>query len=81
MLVTVKRLEMEMAQQLTERTLIRSLYIAARERRWNRDRRRRIAEMRRRERATFVSDIDWVETMAIQLAEIRALPELVDRHS
>jgi hypothetical protein len=52
-----------------------SLYIAARERCWNRDRRRRIAEMRRRERATFMAQIDWVEAMAIQLAEIRTLPE------
>lgn len=55
--------------------MIRTLYIAARERRWNRDRHRRIAEMRRRENATFMAQIDWVEAMAIQLAEIRALPE------
>ena len=61
--------------------MIRSLYAAARERYWNRDRRRRIAEMRRRERATFITNIDWVEAMAVQLAEIRALPEPVDRHS
>ena len=54
---------------------MRSLYIAARERRWNRDRRRRIAEMRQRERASFIAQIDWVEAMAIQLAEIRMLPE------
>lgn len=55
--------------------MIRSLYIVAREGRWNRDRRRRIAEMRRRERASFMAQIDWVEAMAIQLAEIRTLPE------
>ncbi len=55
--------------------MMRSLYIAARERRWNRDRRRRIAEMRRRERANFMAEIDWVEAMASQLAEIRMLPE------
>ena len=54
---------------------MRSLYIAARERRWNRDRRRRIAEMQRRERASFIAQVDWVEAMAIQLAEIRMLPE------
>lgn len=60
--------------------MIRSLYIAARERRWNRDRRRRIAQMHRRERTNFMADIDWVEAMAIQLAEIRALPEPFDRH-
>jgi hypothetical protein len=55
--------------------MMRSLYIAARERRWNRDRRRRIAEMRQRERASFIAQVDWVEAMAIQLAEIRMLPE------
>lgn len=55
--------------------MIRSLYIAVREQRWNRDRRRRIAEMRRRERATFMAEIGWVEAMAVQLVEIRALPE------
>ena len=59
--------------------MIRSLYAAAQERRWNRDRRRRIAEMSRRERATFITNIDWVEAMAFQLAEIRALPEPVNR--
>ena len=55
--------------------MMRSLYIAARERRWNRDRLRRIAEMRQRERASFIAQVDWVEAMAIQLAEIRMLPE------
>ena len=55
--------------------MIRSLYMVARERRWNRDRHRRIAEMRRRERASFMAQIGWVEAMAVQLAEIRTLPE------
>jgi hypothetical protein len=55
--------------------MIRLVYIAVRERRWNRDRRRRIAEMRQRERATFIAQVDWVEAMASQLAEIRMLPE------
>jgi hypothetical protein len=58
-----------------EESMIRSLYMVARERRWNRDRRRRIAEMRRRERASVMARIDWVEAMAVQLAEIRTLPE------
>ena len=78
-LVTGKRLETEMTHTLTARisplSIIRSLYIAARERRWNRDRRRRIAEMRRRERLSFITNIDWVDAMASQLAEIRSLPE------
>jgi hypothetical protein len=55
--------------------MIRSLYLAARERYWNRDRRRRIAAMLERERSTLTTRIEWVEAMAIQLAEIRALPE------
>jgi hypothetical protein len=59
-----------------EESMIRSLYMVARERHWNRDRHRRIAEMRRRERASFMAQIDWVEAMAVQLAEIRTLPEV-----
>jgi hypothetical protein len=55
--------------------MIRSLYITARERRWNRDRRRRIAEMLQRERSILTANVDWLEAMAIQLAEIRGLPE------
>ena len=59
--------------------MIGSLYRAARERRWNRDRRRRIAEMFEREWATSgAAMIDWVEAMAVQLAEIRTLPEVPD---
>jgi hypothetical protein len=58
--------------------MIRSLYHAARDRRWNRDRSRRVAAMLARERASFTNKIDWVEAMAIQLAEIRALPEAVE---
>ena len=59
--------------------MIRSLYFAARERRWNRDRSRRIAQMLERERATVTAEIDWIEAMATQLAEIRALPEALGR--
>lgn len=58
--------------------MIRSVYIAVRERRWDRDRRRRITQMRQRDRETFIGNIDWVEAMAIQLAEIRALPQLLE---
>jgi hypothetical protein len=58
--------------------VIRSVYIAVRERRWDRDRRRRITQMRQRDRETFIGNIDWVEAMAIQLAEIRALPQLLE---
>lgn len=57
--------------------MIRSLYRGARERCWNRDRCRRIAEMRRREHASFMAQIDWIEAMAIQLAELRTLPEVL----
>jgi hypothetical protein len=55
--------------------MIRSLYWSARERRWNRDRGRRIAEMLRRERLIEMATVDWLEAMVIQLAEIRGLPE------
>ncbi len=74
-----------MTRTLTARrtplSIIRSLCLAARERPWNRDRRRRIAEMRRRERMSFITNIDWVAAMASQLAEIRLLPEAHDRAS
>jgi hypothetical protein len=59
--------------------MIRSLYWSARERRWNRDRGRRIAEMLQRERVIQMVTVDWLEAMAIQLAEIRGLPEALGR--
>jgi hypothetical protein len=59
--------------------MIRSIFLAARERIWNRDRSRRIAAMLERERARRPAEIGWVEAMAIQLAEIRALPEAFER--
>jgi hypothetical protein len=56
--------------------MIRSLFITAREWRWNRDRSRRIALMMVRERAAVAAAaIDPVDAMAFQLEEIRALPE------
>jgi hypothetical protein len=54
---------------------IRSLYVAHRERRWDRERSRRITAMLRSERATIATQADWLEAMAIQLVEIRTLPE------
>ena len=50
-------------------SMIASLYRAARERRWNRDRRRRIAAMLEWERTRRV------DTMAARLEEIGSLPE------
>lgn len=55
-----------------------SLYRAVFERRWNRDRRRRIDSMLEHERAGNAAVLDWVEAMAAQLAEIRTLPEAPD---
>jgi hypothetical protein len=55
--------------------MIRSLYYAARERRWNRDRGRRVAGMLARERASLADKLEWMESMAMQLVEIRKLPE------
>jgi hypothetical protein len=55
--------------------MIGRLCRATRERRWNRDRRRRIAEMLEREHAGSAAVMEWLEAMAVQLAEIRTLPE------
>jgi hypothetical protein len=59
--------------------VIRSLYLAVREQRWNRDRRRRIETMLERERLSRVMDCGVIEAMGLQLAEIRGLPEAVER--
>ena len=58
--------------------MIRSLYASARERLWDRDRRRRIDEMRQRERFIEMATVDWLEGLVSQLAEIRALPEALE---
>jgi hypothetical protein len=58
--------------------MIRSLYMSARERFWDRDRRRRIDEMRQRERFIETATVDWLEALVSQLAEIRALPEALE---
>jgi hypothetical protein len=62
----------------TKGSIFGSFFAAASERRWNRDRSRRIAEMVERERATVAATADWLQAMAIQLAEIRALPEVLE---
>ena len=56
-------------------SMIRRICRATCERRWDRDRRRRIAEMLEREHVSGAVVEDWVEAMAVQLAEIRTLPE------
>ena len=65
-------------QHRSLRSIVHSLYFDAREREWNRDRRRRIAAMPHAERANLTATADWLEGMAIQLAEIRTLPEAVE---
>jgi hypothetical protein len=57
---------------------IRSVYSSVRERGWNRDRSRRIDAMLKRERAGVAATAEWLEAMALQLLEIRALPETTD---
>jgi hypothetical protein len=52
-------------------------FVAAREWRWNRDRRRRISAMLQRERQNVRTAFGWAEAMVSQLDEIRALPEFV----
>jgi hypothetical protein len=56
--------------------MIRHFFLSVQERRWNRDRSRRIAELLQRDRSSLAVQIDWLEGMAIQLAEIRTLPEV-----
>jgi hypothetical protein len=51
-------------------------YRALRGRRWDRHRRRHISEMRRLEQAARAHMVESLEAMAIQLAEIRGLPEV-----
>jgi hypothetical protein len=58
--------------------MIRSVYSAVRERSWNRDRSRRIDAMLKRERVGVAATAEWLEAMAMQLLEIRALPETTD---
>jgi hypothetical protein len=55
-----------------------SLLRAMRERRWDHDRRRRIAKMLKREQASLDARTEWLEGMAIQLAQIRRLPEVAE---
>jgi hypothetical protein len=62
----------------SEVTMIRSLYAAVQQRCWRGDRSRRIAAMLKHERALAMADLDRLEAMAWQLAEIRALPEALD---
>ena len=56
--------------------MIRALCAAVQQRCWSRDRSRRIAAMREREIA--LADLDQLEAMASQLAEIRGLPEALE---
>jgi hypothetical protein len=65
-------------KQKTAGSRLRSLYFARRERRWNRDRRRRIAQMLYRERTSLGAKGEWVEGMVLQLVEIRSLPEVLE---
>ena len=58
--------------------MIRSLYLDVRERWWNRDRGRRIAALAERGRISQPTETELVEAMALQLAEIRSLPEAPD---
>jgi hypothetical protein len=58
--------------------MIRSVYLAVRECGWNRDRRRRMAAMLADERPELNVSVDQLDAMAVQLAEIRALPEAAE---
>lgn len=58
--------------------MIRTRYATVQQRRWSRDRSRRIAAMRERERTIALADLDQLEAMARQLAGIRALPQALE---
>ena len=55
--------------------MIRSLYLDVRERWWNRDRSRMISALAHREHDDQPIEMQLVEAMAIQLLEIRCLPQ------
>jgi hypothetical protein len=61
-----------------EPAMIRTLYAAVQQRRWNRDRSLRVAAMLERERDMAMVDAGRLDAMAWQLAEIRALPETLE---
>jgi hypothetical protein len=60
--------------------MIRTIYAAVQQRCWSNDRSRRIAAMQARERAIALAELDQLEAIASQLAEIRALPEVLEPH-
>lgn len=60
--------------------MIRTIYAVVQQRCWGNDRSRRIAAMRARERAIALAELDQLEAIASQLAEIRALPEVLEPH-
>lgn len=62
----------------SEVTMIRTLYTAVQQRRWNRDSSRRIAVMLERERTIAMADLDRLDALTYQLAQIRALPEVLE---
>jgi hypothetical protein len=62
----------------SEVIMIRTLYAVVQQRCWSRDRLRRVAAVLDRERAIALADLDRLEAMASQLAEIRALPEALE---
>jgi hypothetical protein len=56
--------------------MIGALYRRACERRWNRDRRRHASEMRRLEQTAQAREVDHLDALALQLAQIRSLPRV-----
>ena len=59
----------------SEVTMIRTLYAVLQQRCWNRGRSRQIAVMLDRERTIAVANLDRLDALTCQLAQIRALPE------
>ena len=58
--------------------MIRTFYAAVQQRCWNRDRSRRVAVMLDRERTIAMADLDRLDALTCQLAQIRALSEALE---
>lgn len=67
-------------EQLSEEAPMIRMFRAARAKRRDRDRRRRLNRIHRIETRRQRVENDFLEAMAMQLAEIRGLPEALERH-
>ena len=62
----------------SEVTMIGTLYAVLQQRYWNRGRSRQIAVMLDRDRTIAMANLDRLDALTCQLAQIRALPEVLE---